>query len=374
MRKFGHVSSVLFWAGLVAVGAGVGCNTDVDLNAPYQRTPIVFGLLEASADTHWVRINRTWLGDGNQFDAALVADSSQYLPEEVTAIVEERQGEQVLQTFVLTDTLLENKEPGLFFGPEHQAWYFVSPAGLNPSSSYRISVDLADGDQAQATTNLISSVPGNITQPPSGVATFKYGFANIGPSFTNYPDITFKWASTAGASRYDVSMDILVTEFIWADDAHTELLEARDRVLTWSIGSLDTNSDEGGEVLAKVVNGEQFFSFLSNRLDADTRITRSLGYWDEEDQIARALNFNLSIANDELRTYLDVNDPVTGVIQERPEYTNISGGLGLWAARDRQSVVGIGYTSDTIEELQNNPLTAALNFCTPNPFSDFSCN
>ena len=126
--------------------------------------------------------------------------------------------------------------------------------------------------------------------------------------------------------------------------------------------------------MAKVVNGEQFFSFLANKLEADTRITRVLGAWDEEDQLARALDFNLSIANEALRTYLDVNDPVTGVIQERPEYTNIIGGLGLWAARDQQAVKGIGYTTDTMEELQNNPATAALNFCSPNPFSDYYCD
>ena len=359
---------------LLAIGFGTGCSTEVDLNAPYERTPIVFGLLETAVDTQWVRINKTWLGEGNQFDAALIADSSEYLPSEITALVHELNGDQVLQTFALRDTVLGDKEPGLFYGPDHQAWFFVPSGGLNAASEYRIEVDIADGDQAAATTNLIASVAGNITQPPAGVATFKYGFANIGPSFTTYPDLTFKWASTVGASRYDVSMDIHVTEKVWADDAHTELVETRNRVLTWAIGSVDTNDDDGGEVLSKVVNGEQFFSFLANRLEADARITRVLGEWDEEDQIARALDFKLSIANDALRTYLDVNDPVTGVIQERPEYTNITGGLGLWASRDRQAVNGIGYTTDTMEELLNNPMTAALNFCTPNPFSEFSCN
>jgi hypothetical protein len=359
---------------LLAFGLGTGCSTEVDLNAPYERTPIVFGLLETAVDTQWVRINRTWLGDGNQFDAALIADSSEYVPADINARAHEMNGDEVLQTFVLRDTVLGEKEPGLFYGPDHQAWYFVPEGGLNAASEYQIEVDIADGDRAVATTNLIASVTGNITQPPAGVATFKYGFANIGPSFTTYPDLTFKWASTAGASRYDVSMDIHVTEKVWADDAHTELLETRNRVLTWAIGSVDTNDDDGGEVLSKVVNGEQFFSFLANRLEENSRITRELGEWDEEDQIARALDFKLSIANDALRTYLDVNDPVTGVIQERPEYTNITGGLGLWASRDRQSVNGIGYTTDTMEELLNNPLTAGLNFCTPNPFSEFSCN
>ena len=54
------------------------CSTDIDLTAPYERTPVVFSLLVAEKDTQWVRINRTWLGDGNQFEAAMESDSSEY--------------------------------------------------------------------------------------------------------------------------------------------------------------------------------------------------------------------------------------------------------------------------------------------------------
>jgi hypothetical protein len=91
-------------------------------------------------------------------------------------------------------------------------------------------------------------------------------------------------------------------------------------------------------------------------------------------QIARAVDFVLTIANEELSTYLEVNAPVTGVIQERPAYTNINGGIGLFAARATQGVYGIGYTTASIAHLQEDSLYAPLNFCTPNPFSDFYCD
>ena len=44
----------------------VSCDTKVDLNAPYMSVPVVFGLLDAELDTQWVKINRTWLGEGDQ--------------------------------------------------------------------------------------------------------------------------------------------------------------------------------------------------------------------------------------------------------------------------------------------------------------------
>ena len=86
------------------------------------------------------------------------------------------------------------------------------------------------------------------------------------------------------------------------------------------------------------------------------------------------LDFELTVANDELSTYLEINSPITGVIQERPEYTNINGGLGLFASRSTQGVYGIGCTTASLEYLIEGPSTYELNFCTPNPFSDFYCD
>ena len=34
------------------------CETDVELEAPYKNTPIIFGVLDFTADTQFVRINK----------------------------------------------------------------------------------------------------------------------------------------------------------------------------------------------------------------------------------------------------------------------------------------------------------------------------
>ncbi len=358
----------------LSMWVGIGCSTDIDLTAPYERTPVVFSLLEAAQDTQWVRINRTWLGDGNQFDAAMVQDSSEYDRDDLIVAMDERSGEQILRTWQLQDTVIENKSTdGIFYGPNHQMWFFVPEGGLDSEAEYDFSLDIADGTHAEASTNMIATQAGNITQPPPGVVNFKFNFASIGFQ-TTYPDITFKWSSTEGASQYDISMRIHVKERIWADLEHTQLVDELDRVIEWPMGSLRTDTDEGGEVLQKEVSGERFFTTLSTQLVEDPYITRVLGSWDEDVQIARAFDFILTIANEELATYLEINSPVTGVIQERPEYTNINGGLGLLASRASQGVYGVGYTTSTIEQLIEGDATAALNFCTPNPFSDFFCD
>ncbi|MBN31770.1 MAG: hypothetical protein CL845_07260 [Crocinitomicaceae bacterium] len=371
------MNRVKFWAwtAVVCTTVSLGCSTDVELNAPYNRTPVVFSLLDAAQDTQWVRINRTWLGDGNQFDAALIADSSEYPADELTVRINERVGSVMETEWALIDTVIENKsDDGIFYAPEHQMWYFVPQDGLNTDAEYDLTIGIAsETEEVSSTTNMIAEQIGNITQPPPGVNSFKLGFAS--PGFTTtYPDITFKWSSTAGASRYDIAVLIHVVERIWNDLEHTDLLEERERIVEWNLGSKSTEDDGGGEPLQKEVSGQRFFTTLATQLEVSPYITRVLGTWDEEVQIARALDFVLTVANDELSTYLEVNAPVSGVIQERPEYTNINGGIGLFAARATQGVYGIGYTTASIAHLKEDSVYAPLNFCTPNPFSDFYCD
>jgi len=352
------------------------CTTDVDLTAPYVSIPVVFGLLDAEADTQWVRINRTWLGDGDQTQIALIPDSSEYETSRLSARFVEVVNDIDTRVFELRDTLLQNKdEDGVFFAPEHKAYYAPTRANesLNPDALYRLDIVIDDSVNVSAETNMIAVSVGNIQQPPAGLNNVKLNFANVGPSQVTYPNYPFKWVSTPGASRYDAVLLVHFIEHYWADDFHTVLDSTRDRTIEMPIGTVDPYGDAGYQELEKLFDGQVFFNTLKTRLDKNIRITRELGVWDEEDQIARAFDFLLIVANETLAIYLDVNAPVTGIIQERPEYSNVNGGLGLWASRTTQGVFGLGYTTDTIEHLQEGDDTAELNFCTPNPFSDYTC-
>ena len=153
-------------------------------------------------------------------------------------------------------------------------WYFVPESGLDTDAEYDLTISIEEEEEeVRSTTNMIAEQIGNITQPPPGVNNFKLGFAS--PGFvTTYPDITFKWSSTAGASRHDITVFIHVIEYVWNDLEHTDLFEARERIVEWNIGTLNTDDDEGGEVLQKEVSGSRFFSTLATQLEADPYITR----------------------------------------------------------------------------------------------------
>jgi hypothetical protein len=360
---------------LLTAAIGIwSCSTEVDLNAPYDSKTVVFGLLDPGLDTQWVKINRTWLGEGNNALVAAIRDSSEYASGAFVGVVQEIQNGTVISTYALHDTLLDNKETdGIFFAPEHKAYYFATPAGLNSNSEYRVSLDFPNKVDVEATTNIIATVVGNIIYPPIGNDNFKLNWATVSPNGTTYANQNIKWSSTANAKRYEAKLRIWVKEKEYADNAQTQLLEERIISLDWSLGTESPSTTNGGETILLPVNGESFYRFMASRFDANPRIRRELGIWDPVVQIARSFDLILVVANEELDTYLDINEPVTGIIQERPEYTNISNGLGLFASRSSQVAPGYGYTDGTMKELAIGQFTSTLGFCSPNPFNEFYC-
>lgn len=387
-----HPLRMMTWTVSVLALFQLGCSTDVELNAPYDERSIVFCLLDPEAEEQWVRVNRTWLGEGNNLDIALVADSSEYAPGAVTVVVEQFGPNDIgfsepLGTFVALDTVLQDKDDdGIFFGPVYRAYHFSTPDGLpvHPGSNsdalylYRLTVSFADGrPPLTAVTTLIGSSPGNITNPPAGIPGFNLNFASGSGDLVTYPNINFKWSSTAGAKRYEAAMEVHFTERVWADAAHTVLSAEVERTVQWELGDETADSDEGGEEIKLPINGESFYQFLSSRLESDPLITRELGVWNNNLDRIRAFDFVLSIANDELDTYLAVNAPVTGIIQERPVYTNVAGGLGLFASRTQQRINGLGISKPSIQELVEGSHTAPLQFCLPpeteGDIAEFAC-
>ena len=348
-----------------------GCSTDVDLNAPYMSQPIVFGLLDADQDVQWVKINRTWLGEGDQNVYAQIQDSSEYEIHRVQAYFASEDGSQV---FELKDTLLDNKDEGTFWGPYYTVYYAETPDEnrLDAESLYTLTVIIDDTVEITSTTDLIEPGVGNITQPPVG--DFPMNFANIGPSQVTYTDYTFRWYTTEGASRYDAVLSVHYQERYWADDDLTILDSTKQKTLEIPIGTMEPNENDGGEEITKVFEGESFYTILASSLEKNPRITRVLGEWNEEEQRVFAFDFELMIANEDLAIYLDINAPTTNIIQERPSYNNVDGGLGLWASRAVQGVYNLGYTTNTIRHLQEGDETAELNFCSSNPFSDYYCD
>jgi hypothetical protein len=45
------------------------------------------------------------------------------------------------------------------------------------------------------------------------------------------------------------------------------------------------------------------------------------------------LDVIISVAAEELNTYMEVNEPSNSIVQDKPEYSNITNGIGIFSSR-----------------------------------------
>ena len=143
--------------GLVVLNS---CNEKVKLVGNFQETAVVYGLLDQADSLHYIKINRAFIGPGNALEIAQIPDSSYF--NNVEAIISEYTNGTLTRSWLLIDTILDNKDPnGVFYAPEQKVYYFkTNPTGfngviqpslnpqmtsLNPQAIYKIDIVLNDG-------------------------------------------------------------------------------------------------------------------------------------------------------------------------------------------------------------------------------------
>ncbi len=365
-----------FFAFAVVALLFASCETDVELNAPYKSTTVVYGLLDPVQDTQWIKINRTFLGDGNNLDYALVRDSSEYdFSEFKRLVVEEYIDGNKTNEWPLQEKEITNKSiNGIFYGPL-QTVYFFRPAGLNQNAEYRLVIDFFDREDCEATTPLVQ--PNEIT------------FVNITESqgltiamATKTGENTFEFNTTERSFRpddsapfYEVVIRFNYTEKKYTDATHTTLVSETPKHVDYFCGSFtDEDVNQSGRI-PYTIDGEAFFSLLGNTLTNDPSIVYQIGTYDPTFTPApetECFETIIYAGGQELYTYIQVNTPTSSVVQERPTYSNVSNGIGLFSSRSTKAIRDIPLTNTqgnpstgNVLALRFSQYTSMFNFCDP---------
>lgn len=371
-----------------------GCETEVDLNAPYKNTTVIFGLLDPDfngdnqitvQDTQWIKINKTFLGEGDNNAYAAVRDSSEYQDDDfVKKIVQRINDGDVVEEYELHSTTISNRQMnGIFYGPEQTMYYFVPSApGLDQNSSYRIVLEFADGREVNASTEVVSYGSFSWLTPQQN-ATFILASVSTNGGFNYTSEVAVRWNAATNANVYDARLRFHYTEMVYADDNWSGTpLSVTPKFLDYYLGSINEEEITAGQLLKITFSGEGFFAFLKNNLTADQRIRRIIGTYDSQQQRTECFDVMLTLGNDDLKSYIEVNTPSTGVAQERPIYTNVTNGIGLFASRGTRNLVSLPLiafdnnnqpNSGNLRALVQSSYTSELNFCDPSGSSDFPC-
>ena len=305
------------------------CETDFDVNAQWEDVTIVYGLIDPNIEDQLIKINKAFLGQGDALQMASIADSSNYNPSDLHVKIHRIRQQafnqyDTISSVILNDTILD-KDDGLFSTDNNIIYTFKKPSSFyNTNSLYALEIiNLISGHKVTSQTEIINTFSFESLNP-----SFEWGLYNGDlPDSLKFRTKNIEWQPSTNGVIYQ--LDIVIN-----------YIENNDTInLPWSQPLVEYTS---GNMSLKI-KGDQFFQFLTTNLTNNTP--------------KQFLNLDLvmTVGSDDLKTYINVNKPFSGIVQERPVFSNINNGVGLFSSRfTYDDIKGIELTNGTINYMIND--------------------
>lgn len=315
------------------------CETDVDVIAPYQEKMVVYGLLNQTDTIQLIKINKVFLGKGDALAMAQVPDSLNYNPDNLEVYLEEiNPAGNVIRKIVLKDTLVPGGEPGIFSKEENMHFYTYEK--LDKANSYALTAkNKQSGYFVTSKTALIDLVAFRLLGNEVSFKTDETTYSDFRPSYT----------TGKNGRDYQLTIRFHYKEFVQGNDTVYKFID-------WSQPVYSASNLNGTDVRVETVKGEDFYKYLQTRKDvafSDNSVNRLPGN----------IELFVTAGGEELNIYSEISKPSSTVIyQERPFYTNIKNGLGIFSCRYESAHALRPLTFKSKLELANGQYTKDLNF------------
>jgi len=302
------------------------CETDFDVNAEWDEVTVVYGFLDAGEEmnTQQIKISKAFLGKMGALQMAQYADSINF-----------DQGDLAVKVIRVknngnTDTITLDEVPilrasGIFNNSIMMYTFentFEDKPFLNSNSEYELLIkNNLTGNQVSSITNIVSNFNFDMG---SG---FPFGFIETwipgNSSATKFSSTVVTWGnSNDNGVQYQIDLIFNYQE------------NNIDKDLIYTTSVLEGTSQFAFE-------GEKFFNFLKNELVKDPSIERNF----------IDIDLVMTVGSEDLKTYRIINEEITGIVQERPQFTNINNGIGLFSSRFTKTRKGFSIANRTIDYL-----------------------
>ena len=298
------------------------CETDFDVNANWEEVTVVYGLLDSGIgdETQQIKISKAFLGEMDALQMAQYADSINFNEGELAVKVIRIKNNGITDTITL-DEATTSRDSGIF-NDSIMIYTFINDNFLSSSSDYELLIkNNITGNQVSSRTNIVSNF--DFDNVFRNTKAFQFGFYNNG----NYSISTVTWDdSNDNGEIYQLDLVINYTE-------NSEIKE-----LVFSQNLLDDKETKIS------IEGERFFNFMSKEITKDN----------SKERYFTSIDLVMTVGSEDLDTYIKVNRPVTGIVQERPKFTNIDNGIGLFSSRYTKIRYGFQLTSSSIDFLKSS--------------------
>lgn len=325
--KWGSVFLCL--AAVIAINA---CSTDIDLYADYKEVPIVYGILDARADTNFIKITRAFYVEGDAYQVATNPDSSNYPGKLDVRLIEYCNGDSIRE--IILDTItVHNKEQGVFYYPNQKLYYTSEPLrmnGKNNNYSYKLKAVLPE-----RTLSTKAKLVGNASFDAQslGVNFSKEYFGTRRP---------FLFRPAINASFYQAIMSFTFLEQRTPDG------DSVPRTMTWNLGywdEYDLSIHMEGDCYVFYYRPETFYEMLRDFIGGDT-IDIGVQRFITDYPMA----VTIAAGGEKLGQYIYNNDASNGFHPGDNEFSLIDGGYGVFSSR-MTSYHTVRLAGETVPEL-----------------------
>lgn len=292
------------------VGIFTSCKTDVQLYSGGEETTIVYGYLDVDADTNYVKITKSFIGDATQLAPDYSASNYDYKLK-VTLTGKFANANNTATVELDTTSVYKPYDPNsMFYSGTNQTLYYTTRK-LRENETYELVIERNDGVKVKSKVKTIS---GSTIRRPMITVNFDSDYSNQVTWSPNVFGSLAAFYEVVGYFHYKQldpgSADTTYHTMRWVMGSGTgeELYNSADRLL------------------AVNYTPSTFFA----KLEADDNINNNTSTYTRR----FAGNFEIVVTStgDELYNYILIQNSGSA-IQDTPEYTNIDNGLGIFSSR-----------------------------------------
>lgn len=332
------------------------CETDIEANAPYEDITIVYGVINPGETDHYIKISRAFSGVSSALDLAANSHNFNYAEDALEVSIEEINNGSVVKTYSTgAGTVIRTvdeiiKTPGIFDENTNVLYKFVEPA-INKKSIYRIKiVNKESGKEVSSETEVVGNTRIAL---PSGGSSFKFYIAS--GSSGVFTDTPVGLTTGKSVGRAEAKLIFKYIEHYTVSSMKPSVM----KIVEMSMGEDLASSTSGNESLKWKMSGNAFFDNITSAVSDPNNIP------DFSHRELENISVDFIVTGSELSTFMTVSAPSNTVNQDKPNYTNIENGIGIYSSRESISFIStkpggtINISSNTLSYLKG----LGLGFC-----------
>jgi len=360
----------------------ISCENELDINAEWEDIPVIYSILDPGSyhdkdedgnlifnDEHYVRIQKSFLGDIAASQMAQENDSIYYNSNDISIWIDKLENDVIIESIPLELVMDFPKEEGYFSNEEHQVYKFNTiltdqNAERTPSYDFRINfLNTLTGKEVTSITNIVQPIRVRKFPTSNSTATGVLKFGEANNPLQNIEIYDSKYAK-----MYKFSLRFNYVE------VNTELNTRDTLFVDWNFSpKTATTTQFNGESSVNIefsINVNDFYKYLASSIEIKPNVYRyPLGvYFQGNDGNVGYTGIAFSCTDfyfeglslDLYNYIISASDP--GLIENRPLFNNISNGIGHFSSKSSYDALKIKLDNNSNDSLSFGRFTQDLNF------------